>query len=120
MKTEETRVDGAMYVFATAKSSYELDNLEPGELPFTYELKSYDYGDENCVRVHEIPVTGLVPAGIDITIACIKNLEEKIEALEKECAKEVEKLRVRIKALALIEFKPVVEEAEDGSPDVQF
>ena len=47
MKTEETVVKGTMYVFATPKSAYLIENLEPGELPYTYDLKSYDYESED-------------------------------------------------------------------------
>ena len=112
MKTERTKVEGNMFVFAVAKSDYELENLNPGDLPFSYKLKSYDYGDENAVRVHEFPVTGTIPSGIDITLKCIENLREQIEAIETKAKKDVAGLEKRIKALALIEYKPDVP-AED-------
>jgi len=106
MKTQRTLVEGTMFVFAKAKSEYELDNLEPGDLPFKYELKSYDYGDEDCVRLHEFAVSDYVPDGIDITLKCIENLKEQITVIEEDAKKAVKKLEDRIKALALIEYKP--------------
>ena len=106
MKTEKTQVDGTMYVFAEAKSSYELEKLDYGELPFRYKIKSYDHGDEASVRLMEHPVAIVVPEGIDITLECISNLKEKIVSLEKDCASAVASLNKRIKALALIEYKP--------------
>lgn len=111
MKTQRTKVEGTMYVFAQAKSEYELSKLKPGELPFKYKLKSYDYGDESCVRLHEFPVSSYIPDGIDITLKCVENLKEQIVALEKETAEKVAELNERIKALALIEYRP--EQADD-------
>jgi len=106
MKTEKTTVTGTIYVFAKAKSDYVLENLEPGELPFTYEIKSYDYGDESCVRLHEQQISITVPDGIDITMECVKNLNERIEAVEEKAKRDVADLQARIKAIALIEYKP--------------
>jgi hypothetical protein len=88
------------------KSVYQLENLKEDELPFTYELKTYDYGDESCVRIHDFPISGMVPEGIDITVKAIENLKEKITAVQQEAKKEVKNLEDRIKALALIEYKP--------------
>lgn len=106
MKTSRMKIEGTCYVFAKAKSDYQLENLKPGELPFRYEIKSYDYGDENCVRLCEFPVSTYIPNGIDITLACVDNLKELIEVLEKEHATKIEELNDRIKALALIEYRP--------------
>lgn len=106
MKTEKTKVEGSMYVFATTKPDWELDNLEPGDLPFYYEIKSYDYGDERSVRIHEQNVIVTIPSGIDVTLACIDNLKEQIEVVRKEAEEKVENLEKRIRALALIEYQP--------------
>ena len=106
MKTKRTQVEGTMYVFAKAKSDYQLDNLDPGELPFEYVLKSYDYGDEDCVRLHEFPVSDYLPEGIDITLKCVENLREQIVAIEKTTAIKIRDLEKRIRHLALIEYKP--------------
>jgi len=106
MKTTKENIERTVYVFAEAKTSYELENLEVGELPFTYKVKQYDYGDESCVRIMEQAIILTIPEGIDITLECVKNLEEKILALEAECVKEVAELRERIRNLALIEYKP--------------
>lgn len=106
MKTTEETIQRPVYVFAEAKTEYQLDNLEPGELPYDYKVKSFDYGDEGSVRIMEQEILIKIPAGIDITMECIRNLEEKIVAVEKKADEEVANLRKRIKALALIEYKP--------------
>ena len=106
MKTERTKVEGTMYVFAKAKSEYQLKNLETDELPFQYVLKSYDYGDEDCVRLHEFEVSDYLPEGIDITLKCVENLKEQIIAVEQKAKKDIADLNARIKALALIEYRP--------------
>lgn len=114
MKTEKTTITDTVYVFAEAKSEYQLENLEPGELPFNYTVKSYDLGSESSVRIMEAPVTLVIPDGIDLTLECIKNLEEKIEVIQKKADKEIQDIRDRIRNLALIEYKPVPE-PEDSS-----
>lgn len=106
MKTKKTKVEGTLYVFAQAKSNYALENLAPGSLPFYYDIKSYDYGNEDAVRLHEFTVSEYVPDGIDITMKCVENLEEQIESVMQKADSEVANLRDRIKALALIEYKP--------------
>jgi hypothetical protein len=106
MKTERTLVTGNMYVFAKAKSEYQLGNLKENELPFDYVLKSYDFGDEDCVRIHEFPVQDYLPEGIDITLKCVENLQEQIIELEKKTKNKVKELTARIRALALIEHQP--------------
>lgn len=106
MKTEAETIERTVYVFAEAKSQHQLDNLDPGELPFEYKVKQYDYGDESCVRVHEQQISVHIPAGIDLTLECVKNLEEKIVSVQKNADDEIADLRTRIKALALIEYKP--------------
>lgn len=106
MKTQAQTLERKVFLYAEAKSQYQIDNLEPGELPFEYRVKEFDYGDESCVRIHEQAILVQVPEGIDITLACIKNLEEKITKIEEDAAIEVADLRKRIKALALIEYKP--------------
>jgi len=110
MKTKNEVIERTVYVYAEAKSQYEIDNLDPGEAPFTFRIKEFDYGDESCVRIHEEPISVMIPAGIDITLECVKNLEERIEVVRKEADKEIEDLRARIRQLALIEYKPVADE----------
>jgi hypothetical protein len=106
MVTEKTTFNSKVYIFAKAKSDYQLANLDPGELPFTYVVKSYDYGDEACVRIAEQEIAVTVPAGIDITMECIANLREQIDVLEKETIAKVKELEQRIRNIALIEYKP--------------
>ena len=106
MKTEAETIERTVYVFAEAKTKHQLDNLAPGELPFEYKVKQYDYGDESSVRVHEQEISVHIPAGIDLTLECVRNLEEKIICVQKDADAEIADLRQRIKALALIEYKP--------------
>jgi hypothetical protein len=68
-------------------------------------VKAYDYGDETQVRIMELPITYTIPADIDITLECVKNLREKIVAVRKEAENEVKDLEERIKQLSLIEYK---------------
>ena len=109
MRTVKTKIERKVYIYAEAKTAHEIENLGPNELPFTYSVKSYDYGDESSVRIMEIPVFITIPEGIDITMECIKNLEEKIIAVQAAAKKEVEELRKRISALARLEYHPVEE-----------
>lgn len=106
MKTTRQTIEREVFVYAEAKSQYIIDHLKPGELPFEYIVKSYDYGDETCIRIMEQPVLITIPDGIDITIACIKNLEEKIEAVQQQADKDIEDLKERIRSLALLEYNP--------------
>jgi hypothetical protein len=106
MKTKAEAIDRTVYVFAEAKTPHQLENLSPGELPFEYRVKQYDYGDESSVRVHEQKITVHIPGGIDLTLECVKNLEEKIIDVQKTADADIQDLRARIKALALIEYKP--------------
>jgi hypothetical protein len=106
MKTTKENIERTVYVFAEAKSPNEIENLEPGERPFEYRVKQYDYGDEKSVRIMEQAIILTIPEGIDITLECIRNLEEKIVAVEQECQEKVRELRERIRSLALIEYKP--------------
>lgn len=113
MKTEKTTLNRDVYIFAEAKSKYQIENLEPGELPFEYKVKSYDYGDESCVRIMELPIVVQIPEGIDITLECVKNLQEKIEAVRKQAASDIKDLEERIKALTLIEYQPQMETSDE-------
>lgn len=106
MITTKENIERSVYIFAVAKTQYQLENLAEGELPFEYRVKAYDFGDETCVRIMEQPLIITIPEGIDITLECVKNLEEKIVAVEKEAALEVADLRKRIRALALITYQP--------------
>lgn len=106
MKTEKQTITRNVYVYAEAKSKYQIEKLEPGELPFDYKVKGYDYGDESSVRIMEQPISIVIPEGIDITLECVKNLQEKIDAIRKESAKQIKDLEDRIRSLTLIEYKP--------------
>ena len=106
MKTERTLVEGKMFVFAKAKSEFQLEQCVPGDLPFDYVLKSYDYGDEDCVRLHEFDVSDYLPDGIDITLKCVENLKEQMVAIEKKAKADIKDLEARIRSLALIEYIP--------------
>lgn len=118
MKTECETINRTVYVYAQAKSKYQLESLEPGELPFDYIVKGYDYGDESCVRITEVPVAITIPAGIDITVECIKNLQEKIDAVRKQAEKDIKELEERIRNLALIEYRPGTD--DDGADIASF
>ena len=114
MKTETTLVTGTVYVFATPKTEYEIANLEAGELPFKYEIKSYDYCDEDSVRVCEFPITGTVPAGIDLTMMAIEGFREQIVEVQKIADQKIERLEEKIKALLLITYQPPVDNNESS------
>ena len=108
MRTEVTIVRGTAYVFATPKTEYEIQNLEEGELPFRYEIKSYDYCNEDSVRVCEFPITGTVPAGIDLTMMAIEGFREQIVEVQKVADQKIEMLEEKIKALLLITYQPPI------------
>ncbi len=104
MKTKRTEIERTLYVFATMKSAYELENIKSGDLPYNYEIKSFDWGGESSVRLHEFSVTTVVPEGIDITMKCIENLKELIVKTEQETVAKVAELEKRIRAISLIEY----------------
>lgn len=108
MKTERTEITRDVYVFVVPKSDWEINSLEPGELPYRYEVKSYDYGSESSVRIHKCPVTVTIPAGIDITMECISNLREQISEIRKKADTDIENLEERIRRLALLEYNPEI------------
>jgi hypothetical protein len=121
MKTTKQTITRNIYVFAEAKTKYQLKNLAPGELPFDYKLKAYDYGDESCVRIMEQPISVVIPEGIDITLECVKNLQEKIDAIRKDSAERIKELEERIRNLTLIEYRPVNDgdDSSDGDVDLE-
>ena len=108
MKTKGNDVaKGKVYVFATPKTQWMIENLEPGELPYTYKIKDWDYGCEGQVRVCEYEVEIPVPGGVDLTALCIEQLKEQIDGIKKESAEQIRDLEARISALALLEHNPV-------------
>lgn len=118
MRTEKQTLRTTVYVYAQAKSKYAIDMLKPGELPYEYRVKDFDYGDESSVRIMEHEILIPIPDGIDITTKCIENLREKIIAVEKEAKKQVKDLEERIRNLALIEYQP--ESPSDFDQQVRY
>jgi hypothetical protein len=106
MITDLERITRTVYVYAKAKTKFQIERLDPDESPFEYVVKDYDYGDESQVRIMEVDVDIIIPSGIDLTRACIENLREKIGAVEKEAKEKVADLEDRIRKLALIEYRP--------------
>lgn len=106
MKTKQETLRTTVFVYAHAKSKYEIENLKPDELPWEYRVKDFDYGDESSVRIMEHEILIPIPDGIDITSQCIMNLREKIVAVEKQAKADIQDLNDRIRNLALIEYKP--------------
>jgi hypothetical protein len=106
VKTTEETIRATVYVYARAKTPYQLENLSEGELPYDYHVKDYDYGDESSVRICAQDILLQIPAGIDVTQKCIENLKEKIRAVEEQAKKDIEDLNKRIRDLSLIEFQP--------------
>lgn len=106
MKTKQETLRTTVFVYAQAKSKYEIENLKPDELPWEYRVKDFDYGDESSVRIMEHEILIPIPDGIDITSQCIMNLKEKIVAVEKQAKADIKDLNDRIRNLALIEYKP--------------
>lgn len=117
MKTTKQEITRTVYVYAEAKSNWELENLTANELPYKFQVKGYDFGDEQSVRIMEQEITVSIPAGIDLTTACIENLKEKIDAIEAEAEEEVDNLKQRILALARIEYHPDPDELETTPND---
>lgn len=117
MLTSKETLRTTVYVYAQAKSKYACQNLKPGELPFEYRVKDFDYGDESSVRIMEHEILIPIPDGIDITTKCIENLREKIVAIRKDTEKEVKDLEERIRNLALIEYRPEPAVVEAGAAE---
>lgn len=106
MKTKQEAYRTTVYVYAQAKSKYQIDKLKPGELPWEYRVKDFDYGDESSVRIMEHEILVPIPADIDVTTKCIENLKEKIDAVKKQAEEDIADLNERIRNLALIEYRP--------------
>lgn len=113
MKTKQENLRTTVYVYAQAKSKYQIEQMKPGELPWEYRVKDFDYGDESSVRIMEHEILIPIPADIDVTTKCIENLKEKINAVQKQAEEDIQDLNDRIRNLALIEYRP--EEPVDGT-----
>lgn len=118
MKTKQEAYRTTVYVYAQAKSKYQIDKLKPGELPWEYRVKDFDYGDESSVRIMEHEILVPIPADIDVTTKCIENLKEKIDAVKKQAEEDIADLNERIRNLALIEYRPEPEPEID--PDIDL
>ena len=123
MKTAKTNVEGKCYIWAIPKTDWEIkQDLEKMErskvVPFRYIIKSSssDYRDE-AVMVHEFDVLGTVPEGVDLITAAVKTLREEIIRVRKEADDRIGELEVKIKNLALIEYRPEVIDAEVDEVD---
>lgn len=118
MKTIRENLRTTVYVYAQAKSKWAIDRLEPGELPWEYRVKDFDYGDESSVRIMEHEILIPIPADIDVTTKCIENLREKIIAVQKQADEDIKDLNERIRNLALIEYRPDPNATISGYDDV--
>lgn len=118
MKTIRENLRTTVYVYAQAKSKWAIDRLEPGELPWEYRVKDFDYGDESSVRIMEHEILIPIPADIDVTTKCIENLREKIIAVQKQADEDIKDLNERIRNLALIEYRPDSNVTITGFDDV--
>lgn len=110
MKTKKESLRTTVYVYAKPKTKWEIEQLKPGELPWEYRVKDFDYGDESSVRIMEHEILIPIPDGIDITSQCILNLKEKIVAVQKQAEDDIKDLNDRISRLALIEYQPEPED----------
>lgn len=112
MKTKKTNVEGTCYVWAVPKTDYQISQeiAEVGRenvIPFKYSITSSETNwREEAVLVHEFPVTGVVPEGVDLVKAAVETLREEIIRVQKEAEAKVAELQEKINNLALIEYKP--------------
>lgn len=107
MKTKLEKVTGKAQVWALPTMSYEMAKYD--NRPFHYIIstsKSYRTG---AVKVHEFDVETVVPEGIDLVMAAVKTLEDRIQEVRAEKEKEIEELLDEIKKLRLLEHKPDLE-----------
>ena len=114
MKTAKTNVEGTCYIWAYPKTDYEIStelDAVAGDMtkviPFKYVITSNSANwRDDAVLVHEFPVTGMVPAGVDLVKAAVETLRTEIQRVQKEAADKVLELEEKIKNLALIEYQP--------------
>jgi len=114
MKTEKTNVEGMCYIWAYPKTDWEIKSELRGVdgdmskiVPFKYSITSNDSNwRDDSVKVHEFPVTGVVPEGVDLVKAAVETLREEIARVQAETKKKVDELEEKIKNLALIEYVP--------------
>lgn len=114
MKTKRTTVEGVNYIWAYPKTNWEIEqDLQEVDgdmtkvVPFNYQITSNSANwRDDSVLVHEFPVVGNVPAGIDLVKAAVKTLQAEIAQVQAEAEAKVAELNEKIKNLALIEYRP--------------
>ena len=113
MKTERTNVGGTCYIWAVPKSDYQLQQEVKDEgdavkvIPFKYVIRtSSTHWQTDAVLVHEFPVTGTVPEGVDLIKAAVQTMHDEIIRIRKEADKSIAELEERISKLALLEYTP--------------
>lgn len=107
MKTKLEKVTGKAQVWALPTMGYEKDLY--GDRAFHYEIRTDRSYRKGAVMVSEFEVETIVPEGVDLVMAAVKTLEERIEEIRAEKQREIEELLDEIKKLRMLEYKPDLE-----------
>ncbi len=97
--TKDTEVKGDISIWAVPRRG-----AEPDEDPFEYEL--FTEGNkpwrDGAVKVNTLPVTLMVPAGLNLVQKAVETLKEAQNEILKDANEKVAELEARIGELALL------------------
>lgn len=102
--TKPEHVLGTAYIWAVPLHSWEIteEDRADGRL-FKYQLStSPDLYIQGSVRVHEFPISAVVPAGLNLVEKAVETLESSIAKKREEFLKEEADLKDQIKKLLLL------------------
>lgn len=95
--TKETKVTGPVSVWAVPNRYGE-----PGEEPFTYEIRTTSPWGSGSVEVNAYSITLVVPAGLNLIAKAIKTIEAAKKEASDEYLAKLRELDQRIDELKLL------------------
>lgn len=114
--TKKTEVTADISIWAVPKYNAEADDD-----PFNYELfaggKPWRSG---AVKVNTIPVTLMVPEGLNLIQKAIETLKEAQDEVRTEADEKVAELEKRIGEFTLLEYTPTPDAVIPDAPDPEM
>ena len=102
MKTTQKTITQELQIWAVPRSTWHMENY-PNDEPFTFEVSTSKPWESGAVHVHNVEVTLVVPAGIDLTAKAIETLREAIKETRDAAEHKVENLNKQINNLLMLE-----------------
>lgn len=102
MKTTQETITQELQIWAMPVSDWHRENY-PDKPPFTYQVCTDKPWASGAVLVHTVPVTLVVPEGIDLTSKAVETLKEAIKETKDEAVAKVERLEKQISNLLMLE-----------------